>query len=306
MSEPASPAAAVEACLRDRYPHWRVSRLEPAGAGLTFDVLRGASPVLGPVAIKFPRRRVLHTANDAGIDTRDLLRQEAALSEHVRRHGVPAPAIHALHLDEDVDFLVMEHVDSDGTQPSDQELGAVTALIHAAPRPVGRLAEQGDLEIERRVAERLRRRMTALSGSVRLDRALPDAAMLEAIVRTGPAGRSLLHMDVRPANLLARRRRVAAVLDWANALVGDPSLELARIAEYGHLSGSFLAGYGRPEPFAALPPSVEVVYRLDTAVMLANVFHSERSDTRRAERRARLDRVLALLDALDRACRQEG
>jgi aminoglycoside phosphotransferase (APT) family kinase protein len=79
-------------------------------------------------------------------------------------------------------------------------------------------------------------------------------------------------MDMRPANLLTWRSEIKVVVDWTNALTGDPALELARIAEYGHLTDEFRAGYG---PVTNTPRDLELLYRLDTAVMLAVVFLSE-------------------------------
>jgi aminoglycoside phosphotransferase (APT) family kinase protein len=102
--------------------------------------------------------------------------------------------------------------------------------------------------------------------------ALPEPDVLQALLERQTAASCVLHMDMRPANLLTWRSEIKAVVDWTNALTGDPALELARIAEYGHLTDEFRAGYGAA---AAVPKPVELLYRLDTAVMLAVVFLSE-------------------------------
>jgi aminoglycoside phosphotransferase (APT) family kinase protein len=75
-----------------------------------------------------------------------------------------------------------------------------------------------------------------------------------------------------------REGRIVAIADWANALLGDPALELTRMAEWGHLDGAFLAGYGDPDPFAVLPPVLDTLYRLDAVLVLALVFLSEAPD----------------------------
>ncbi|HEX3648630.1 MAG TPA: hypothetical protein VHV49_09380 [Pseudonocardiaceae bacterium] len=68
------------------------------------------------------------------------------------------------------------------------------------------------------------------------------------------------------------------MLDWSNALVGDPAMELGRLAEYARLPGNgldyeqVLAGYGEPVP---VDSAAFWIYRLDAAVMLALLFHSE-------------------------------
>jgi hypothetical protein len=105
-------------------------------------------------------------------------------------------------------------------------------------------------------------------------------------------------MDARAANLFTRRGAIVAIVDWGNALVGDPALELARIAESDLLDADFLAGYGS-DPLGALPPAIGCLYRLDTVVMLALVFLTEAPDPAAAQ--AMLARVRTLLAALHAA-----
>jgi aminoglycoside phosphotransferase (APT) family kinase protein len=102
-------------------------------------------------------------------------------------------------------------------------------------------------------------------------------------------GASLLHLDVRRANMLVQGGRLVGLVDWTNALIGAPVLELARLAEYGEVdlaSGLF-------DPFE---DEAEMVFRLDAAVMLAVVFVSEAPDASRAGEQ--LSRVKDLLDLL--------
>ena len=105
--------------------------------------------------------------------------------------------------------------------------------------------------------------------------------------RSPPTGadalpRRLLHMDLRKENILVRGGRPVAILDWSNALIGDPALDLARAAEYGSLTPAALDAYGDAgsftmssvTPLGPLGPLTprQAVYRLDTAVMLSHVF----------------------------------
>ena len=103
-------------------------------------------------------------------------------------------------------------------------------------------------------------------------------------------------MDLRPENILTRDGKIVGVVDWENALFGDPALELARMAEYGVLSRDFLDGYGGLDWETQLPMSLNRLLRLDAAAMLAVVFLSEVPDPRRArfavEREACLCRAL--------------
>jgi aminoglycoside phosphotransferase (APT) family kinase protein len=74
---------------------------------------------------------------------------------------------------------------------------------------------------------------------------------------------------------------VRALLDWSNALVGDPALELARLTEFARLPENriditaVLRGYGESPN---LREPAFLVYRLDAAVMLAVVFLCESPD----------------------------
>lgn len=267
--------ARIERTLHEARPEWAVHDLRHLGSGLSFEVLRAESCALGPVVIRTASHRVLDNDNDLMIDTRDLLRQEALLAGHLRRHGVPTPVVHWLHLGSDGDFLLSEFVASDSTAPAMREVGRLAALIHAAPVPDVHLAEQGLLDVEDLIVTRLRRRFSRMQARASVSAELPPDAELRALLRWPAARRALLHMDLRAANLLCHEGHVQAVVDWANAVVGDPALELARIAEYGEVDADFLLGYEEIASLAPPPEPVETLYRLDTAVMLANVFLSE-------------------------------
>ena len=104
-------------------------------------------------------------------------------------------------------------------------------------------------------------------------------------------------MDLRPENILARSGVPVAILDWGNALIGDPALDLARTAEYGALTPEALAAYGDPGGFAMVPETLrKVVYRLDTAVMLSHVFLDGAPDPAKAAHY--IGRVSSLCQAL--------
>lgn len=80
-------------------------------------------------------------------------------------------------------------------------------------------------------------------------------------------------MDIRPANLIGYNGEVKAIVDWDNALIGHPLLELMRIAETNEISwDEFKDGYKNDSIFNVTPHIVSLFYRLDTAVMLANLF----------------------------------
>lgn len=279
--------------LHTSYPRWRTGPLTPAGQGLEALVCRAESPVHGPMALKVPWVRTISNPNDEAVDARELLRQEAALADHLRPFGVPTPRMIALHLDDEVDFLASEFVAGDGSPPDPRAVGALVAAIHRAPAPAGPLIGNEGLRFSTLIARRLTQRVTNMQQLTGEAVRLPNEGELESRLGAVPERRSVLHMDIRPANLITREGQVAAVVDWSNGLIGDPALELARIAEYGAMSEAFLEGYGQSDPFGHLPAGVEVLYRLDTAVMLANVFLAEAPDPAAAERQVRRVKALA-------------
>lgn len=279
------------AAILANYDHeWGLHDLRLLGEGLENRVFRAETTVFGRVAIRVPRQRIYMNDNDQGLDARALLQQEAALASHMRSYGVPVPVVHHLHLGDDMDFLVSAYVESDGSAPDEVAMGRVTRAIHDCPVPAGlRLVGNGDGALADVLAERVARRLRVVERLADVTLPLPN---MEPLWWTGARTR-ILHMDMRPANLLTNVGEIAAVIDWSNALLGEPALELARIAEYGHLSPAFREGYGWD---AKVPPETELIYRLDTAVMLAVVFLSEAPNPVAAERQVK--RVTELCAAL--------
>jgi aminoglycoside phosphotransferase (APT) family kinase protein len=146
----------------------------------------------------------------------DLLRECAAM-DAARAGGVPVPEVVARGAWDERPVLVMGW--NPGRMMLDEvrgrpwrayalgrQLGRVQARIHAVDAPGGEPA--------------LERDWIGWAGPV--DAAL--AARLAAIQR----GRALLHLDLHPMNVLVAGGRISAVLDWANAAVGDPRADLAR------------------------------------------------------------------------------
>ena len=281
--------------LDRRYSSWQVSDLRLEATGMEFVVCRGDSPKLGPLAFRVPWDSHFSNDNDESVDARDLLRQEAALASHVSAFGVATPPVRHLHIGNDgFDFLVYEFVVHDGSAPDPGEFGQLLREIHDCPVPDVKPVMQGAREIGDLIAERLLRRSRVIEEIAGMDLILPDPGCVRAVLARSTARPSLLHMDARPENLLTWRGNIRAVIDWSNALIGSPALDLARIEEYGQLTPEFLHGYGTNEA-AEVPPSERLLYRLDTAVMLAVVFLSEAPNPTRAK--SQIERAVSLLEA---------
>jgi aminoglycoside phosphotransferase (APT) family kinase protein len=130
------------------------------------------------------------------------------------------------------------------------------------------------------LGERLESRMAALREIRPELPQLPPRTEMAERMREDEKAASLLHLDIRPSNLICIGGKVKAVIDWANALIGDSRLELARLSEYAQVEenetdeAAFRVGYYEAGGRNAEETAADVMYRLDAAVMLALVFLS--------------------------------
>jgi aminoglycoside phosphotransferase (APT) family kinase protein len=214
--------------------------------------------------------------NDGHIDTRSLLRWEYVVTRHLDQLGFPVATPRELCLGES-DVLVSDFVVDDGLGADQAALGALLRRLHRAPLPpVAPVAAHG-LPAAQLVPRRIADRFAGLASYVATLPAGPPTERLSQVLASRPSGR-LLHLDVRASNLRCAGGGILGVLDWSNALVGDPAMELGRLAEYALLPDNgidyekVLAGYGEPVP---VDSAAFWIYRLDAAVMLALLFSSE-------------------------------
>lgn len=285
--------------IRQDYPEWRISNFAVAGSGIECLVCRADTARFGPIAIRTPWHRWISNDNDPHLDSRDMLRQESVIASHLARYDIAVATPYHLHWAENgLDYAVSAFLENDQSEPNPYAFGQLIRQIHQCAIPPVTLVAQGQTALSHTIADRLTQRAKVLTRLTDVKIDLPEMAALEPALAPldGPA-QSLLHMDARPANLLTFRGNIAAMIDWSNAVIGDPAFELARIAEYGHLDEAFLAGYGNATPFAHLPRQTALLYRLDTALMLAIVFLSEAPNpklaTKQLKRVSALDRALA-------------
>ncbi|QFY13521.1 phosphotransferase [Nonomuraea phyllanthi] len=277
-----------------------VTRLEPLGSGLEFSVFRGRMGG-AEVAVRVAGRRCDSNANDPLVDTRALLVQERRLARFVLARGLPAAAPLDLILSSSPDVpdsLVSAYVPDDGSPLDPYRLGGVLARLHALAPPGPPLVAAEGMPAARLLVRRVLRRWAEV-GRLRQDwPAAPPGSVLAAAAAALGEG-SLLHLDVRRPNVRCRAGEVSALLDWSNALRGDPVLEFGRLGEYARLPDNGLdldalrAGYGEPPPDGDAPA---LLCRLDAALMLALVFLSEAPDAARGD--AAADRVLELYERL--------
>jgi len=276
------------------------TRLRPAGDGTEFRVFEVYAPDDSRVVLRTPiGGRFQFNANDGQIDTRSLLRWEYAVTRHLDSLGLPVAAPRDLVLG-DADVLVSDFVPDDGRGADQGALGVLLRRLHHAPPPRAAPPAAHGLPGARLVPRRIAERFAQLAAFVTALPAPPPPGQLAAVLAARPSGR-LLHLDVRAPNLRCGDGAVRGLLDWSNALIGDPAMELGRLAEYALLPdngldyAAVLAGYAEPVP---VDSAAFWVYRLDAAVMLALLFSSEVPDAELGA--CAVDRLREVLPRLSR------
>ncbi|PFI38932.1 aminoglycoside phosphotransferase [Bacillus cereus] len=258
--------------LSQDYKELAVQDLKVIGTGVQNIVFRGDSEK-GALAFRVPWEREVENINEDLFNSRISLQKETALSKFCYSKGIPVPKIHGLHLSAELDFLISDYVSTDHMPISACKIGKLISELHSIPID-GLQYEQNIREpISKYIAERIVKRIEGFNAITNCGVKLPETKTIEHILSTVDHVKSLLHMDLRPANLIGYNGGVKAIVDWDNALIGHPLLELMRIAETNEVNWEeFKEGYKNDSIFNASPHMVSLFYRLDTAVMLANLF----------------------------------
>lgn len=258
--------------LSQDYKELAVQDLKVIGTGVQNIVFRGDSEK-GALAFRVPWEREVENINEDLFNSRISLQKETELSKFCYSKGIPVPKIHGLHLTAELDFLISDYVSTDHMPVSACKIGKLVSELHSIPID-GLQYEQNIREpISKYIAERIVKRIEGFNTITNSGIKLPEAKTIEHILSTADHIKSLLHMDIRPANLIGYNGEIKAIVDWDNALIGHPLLELMRIAETNEVNWEeFEEGYKNDSIFNATPHIVSLFYRLDTAVMLANLF----------------------------------
>ncbi|PGZ96631.1 aminoglycoside phosphotransferase [Bacillus pseudomycoides] len=261
--------------LTREYKELAVKSLEIVGSGVQNVVFRGDSET-DSFAFRVPWEREVANINENTFSSRLSLQKEAKLSQFCHSQGMPVPAVHGLHLSEELDFLISDYVATDSIPISSYKIGEIANKLHNMPIQGLNYENENGKTTEKHIAERLVKRLQSFNEITSLRIQIPKTEEIEVTLKEGEQVKRLLHMDIRPVNLISHSGEVKAIVDWDNALIGHPLLELMRIAEVNEVNWSeFKEGYKNEHIFESLSPIVCLFYRLDTAVMLANLFISQ-------------------------------
>jgi len=180
--------------------------------------------------------------------THDALRAEAWACARGRRAGFAAPAILGVAaLDARTSALIMPRISGtpvEGKDPTLTEVGARLRLLHAETVPrFGVLAEtawseRGDFTLEHESwLDYLHAICAGARALAHIDATATRTAEAAAAAIDARADAfaaidvgSLCHGDLKAAHILVDSGRLAGVIDWGDAVVGDPLWDVARYA----------------------------------------------------------------------------
>lgn len=221
------------------------SRVAPASAQGTFHRL---FDVLGPGI----RPRLLRVSMFAGVDAAAAMDLESRLISRLRVASVPVPAstaravadgdtVRGTQLTTRADGVSMQSLDVDETRIS-AALGQTASLLDEVHRMAGEgygplsvqpnrtltgLHSSWDDYLRTRLAFHLQTCRTAAAITAR-EAAVVERHFEEALP-LAPRDARLLHGDPGGHNVLLRPGGVAALLDWEDALLGDPIFDVASL-----------------------------------------------------------------------------
>ena len=214
-----------------------------------------------------------------------VLEKEVTVARLLREAGIPTPEVLAWQRahppESEFSWMLMEFISHDSVeQLSDEcqfQLGSLARQIHSIV-PSGAALDQ--LATPENWQAWVRQRILRRIEAARRYMPLPPAPQVERLLSAALATRTahspgLLHLDLRPQNLAIKENRIISVFDLANALVGDPYLELARIRGCGLLTPKFLAGYGEAPTQLEQNQLALDAYELDLSALLVVVSREE-------------------------------
>jgi aminoglycoside phosphotransferase (APT) family kinase protein len=198
----------------DLDPHAILVALGLTGAAEATPVAGGADTAIWRVAYgqQLYALRVFR-AEQAATCQREIAAMRAA-----HAGGLPVPAIHAAGSWHDRPALVLSWC-------------AGAPLLHALQRQPGRLWRLGTQfgRMQAAIHAIAPAPMPELPPDDWIGWAGADETALQTHLRANAAGAAqLLHLDYHPLNVMTDGRQMTAVLDWANARVGDPRADAAR------------------------------------------------------------------------------
>lgn len=258
---------------------WQSDELKFISNGVNNAVFLAKEKDLGMLAIRTPWRAE-ENSNDLHVSGIRSLKKESIISEHCYSYNIPVPKVHKLYLSDEINFLVSGFVSGDHIEIASFDIGHLISEIHKIPLDNLSIIGQHERTLSNIVSHRITERALSLTKLTNRIFVIPSTAELEAILNTSQTKNCLLHLDVRPPNIIGKNGVIKGIIDWDNAFIGNPIMELMRISESKELNEEeFLKGYGEVEIIENTDEIIQSIYRLDTALMLSILFISFINDS---------------------------
>ncbi len=232
----------------------RISREEAVliGAALLGVAVVSARPVSAfagnqVLELQLPDRVVyLKIARNA--DARTITGREVAVLEYVRRRGVPVPAVEAYDPTGEVAGVpcaILANVGGDpltGTEAVFRQVGVHLRRLHELSATGFGEVSAGDDVVGDNPSWRQTLERAAMALPPAVDLGLVDAELLarakNAIDRFAPVldrfdHPRLIHGDFCPRHVYANESSITGIIDWGDAMAGDPAFDFGRLLHAG-------------------------------------------------------------------------
>ncbi|MBD7936956.1 aminoglycoside phosphotransferase family protein [Cytobacillus sp. Sa5YUA1] len=206
------------------------------------------------------------------------LKKEYQLSKHCYAHGFPVAKVYQLYIGENINFLLSEYISGQHDNYRSDQIGEKINELHQLPVEGLSIIDQHNQSLPNIISTRIVDRLHQVNTLLSAEFTVPNKAEIEKILNTSTNPNVLMHLDVRPPNIFTENGRLRAFIDWDNAFIGDPIMELTRIFESKELDEKeFMKGYGE-SLLEQTDSLIQNIYRLDTTLMLSLLFAIDLKD----------------------------
>ncbi|MET3695718.1 phosphotransferase family enzyme [Bacillus oleivorans] len=252
--------------------NWKVGEIKFFASGVVNAVFVIKEQNHGRLAVRVPWGTEGNTKDPAS-DRIISLYKESTIAKHCSKFNIPVPKVHKVYDSHDISFMVSDFISGDQTKISAYDIGQLISKIHSIPVEGLSIIDQKDRLLSDIISNRIKERAYTLSKIIDSEIIIPGSEEMKAILDTSKIGNRLLHLDVRPPNIIGQNGVIKAIIDWDNAFIGNPIMELMRISESKEIDeDDFLRGYKNAGMIENTNVLIQLIYRLDTALMLAILF----------------------------------
>ncbi len=242
--------------------------------GMDFLTYRGKHESFGDVVLRIPKSRQLTYGNES-YSSNEIIKKEIQIYQILSHNNIPSPQVYYYDCKE-YPFIVYEYISNDKSIFDTYQLGMIMKNIHSITFNDSIFIDEFKCFLSNRLYDRLQyiNNKLGIPNPFKKKEEIFSSLLVSNEM-------SLLHMDIRPDNILSLKKDIKGIIDWTYAMIGDPYFELCRIKEFDYANDyklidmEFIKGYGN---YKLLKTSklTELIYDLDAAVMVLILFYENR------------------------------